>query len=86
MSLGYGKFPKPNRCRELFCPVQLELNIILIKLYIMKYTYWLIAILLLVSATSLAQGPPITADKPIMLGGGSFTIKTLMEFTQNGTG
>lgn len=27
----------------------------------------------------LAQGPPITADKPIMLGGGSFTAKTLIE-------
>ena len=33
-----------------------------------------------------AQGPPITADKPIMLGGNSFTSKTLMEFrnTQRG--
>ena len=33
-----------------------------------------------------AQGPPITADKPIMLGGGSFTAKTLTEnrFTQRG--
>ena len=46
----------------------------------MKYTYWLIAIILLVSSKSIAQGPPITADKPIMLGGGSFTTKTLMEF------
>ena len=26
-----------------------------------------------------AQGPPITADKPIMLGGKSFTVKTLTE-------
>jgi hypothetical protein len=26
-----------------------------------------------------AQGPPITADNPIMLGGGSFTIKSLTE-------
>jgi hypothetical protein len=26
-----------------------------------------------------AQGPPITADNPIMLGGGSFTVKTLTE-------
>lgn len=34
-----------------------------------------------------AQGPPITADKPIMLGGGSFTTKTLTEIrsTQRGT-
>jgi len=28
---------------------------------------------------SLSQGPPITADKPIMLGGKSFTVKTLSE-------
>ena len=34
-----------------------------------------------------AQGPPITADKPIMLGGKSFTIKTLTEIrtTEQGT-
>ncbi len=34
-----------------------------------------------------AQGPPITADKPIMLGGGSFTTKTLTEIrkTERGT-
>lgn len=34
----------------------------------------------------VAQGPPITADKPIMLGGGSFTTKTLTEirFTERG--
>ena len=33
-----------------------------------------------------AQGPPITGDKPIMLGGGSFTVKTLTEnrFTERG--
>ncbi|UZO80857.1 hypothetical protein NBT05_18195 [Aquimarina sp. ERC-38] len=34
-----------------------------------------------------AQGPPITADKPIMLGGKSFTTKTLTEIrnTERGT-
>lgn len=34
-----------------------------------------------------AQGPPITADKPIMLGGNSFTTKTLTEIrkTERGT-
>ena len=34
-----------------------------------------------------SQGPPITADKPIMLGGNSFTIKTLTEVrtTNRGT-
>lgn len=34
-----------------------------------------------------AQGPPITADKPIMLGGKSFTVKTLTEIrtTNQGT-
>jgi len=36
---------------------------------------------------SWSQGPPITADKPIMLGGNSFTIKTLSEIrnTERGT-
>ena len=34
-----------------------------------------------------AQGPPITSDKPIMLGGKSFTVKTLTEIrsTERGT-
>jgi len=34
-----------------------------------------------------AQGPPITADKPIMLGGKSFTVRTLSEIrnTERGT-
>lgn len=44
----------------------------------MKFYFWLIAILL-VQTASIAQGPPITADKPIMLGGNSFTTKTLTE-------
>ena len=33
-----------------------------------------------------AQGPPITADKPIMLGGGSFTAKTLIEHRKTAMG
>ena len=52
----------------------------------------IIYILFFVSAffyteVSLAQGPPITADKPIMLGGKSFTVKTLTEIrnTERGT-
>ncbi|WP_438962317.1 hypothetical protein [Nonlabens sp.] len=38
-------------------------------------------------AKAYAQGPPITADKPIMLGGNSFTTKTLTEIrnTERGT-
>lgn len=31
-------------------------------------------------AKAYPQGPPITADKPIMLGGNSFTTKTLVEY------
>jgi hypothetical protein len=36
---------------------------------------------------AISQGPPITADKPIMLGGKSFTTKTLTEIrsTERGT-
>lgn len=35
---------------------------------------------------SVAQGPPITGDKPIMLGGGSFTTKTLVEIRNTARG
>lgn len=55
----------------------------------MKKYRWLHAIspLVLVFFKVSAQGPPITSDKPIMLGGGSFTTKTLAEVrsTQRGT-
>jgi len=34
----------------------------------------------------IAQGPPITADNPIMLGGNSFTAKTLVEIRNTGRG
>ncbi len=37
-------------------------------------------------AKAYAQGPPITADKPIMLGGNSFTTKTLVEIRNNDRG
>lgn len=37
-------------------------------------------------AIAVAQGPPITADNPIMLGGGSFTAKTLMEIRNTNRG
>ncbi len=33
-----------------------------------------------------AQGPPITTDKPIMLGGKSFTVKTLTEIRTTNSG
>ncbi len=36
--------------------------------------------------TTLAQGPPITGDKPIMLGGNSFTAKTLVEIRNTNRG
>lgn len=35
---------------------------------------------LVCSGSLIAQGPPITADKPIMLGGGAVILKTLTEF------
>ena len=57
------------------------------QLLMKKTFYWsvLIATLLLHSA-SLAQGPPITSDKPIMLGGKSFTTKTLTEIRNTNRG
>jgi len=43
----------------------------------MKHIFLVVA--LFAFAKAYTQGPPITADKPIMLGGGSFTAKTLTE-------
>ncbi len=37
-------------------------------------------VMIMASADGLAQGPPITADKPIMLGGNTIVIRTLTEF------
>lgn len=43
----------------------------------MKHFFLVVA--LFAFAKAYTQGPPITADKPIMLGGGSFTVKSLVE-------
>ena len=45
----------------------------------MKFT---IMVMLLACSTLLAQGPPITGDKPIMLGKGRGVVKTLTEIRQ----
>nr|WP_042295415.1 hypothetical protein [Nonlabens ulvanivorans] len=47
----------------------------------------MVALIVFAFAKAYAQGPPITADKPIMLGGNSFTMKTLTEIrnTERGT-
>ncbi len=50
-----------------------------VKLIKMK-NYILVLVTFFAFAKAFSQGPPITADKPIMLGGGSFTTKTLIEF------
>ena len=49
---------------------------------------YLWCLLLCVGATLTlpAQGPPITADKPIMLGSKTFVVKTLTEFRRAGHG
>jgi len=39
-----------------------------------------------ITSTSVAQGPPITGDKPIMLGGNSTVIKTLTEIRNTEVG
>lgn len=51
----------------------------------MKYVF--IGFCMLLSVVIYAQGPPITADKPIMLGAKSFTVRTLTEIrtTNQGT-
>ncbi|GAK89716.1 hypothetical protein JCM19297_338 [Nonlabens ulvanivorans] len=47
----------------------------------------MVALIVFAFAKAYSQGPPITADKPIMLGGNSFTMKTLTEIrnTERGT-
>ncbi|ARN78710.1 hypothetical protein BST97_12300 [Nonlabens spongiae] len=52
----------------------------------MKICLWVVFVVL-AFAKAYPQGPPITADKPIMLGGNSFTMKTLTEIrnTERGT-
>ncbi|WP_124979897.1 hypothetical protein [Nonlabens xiamenensis] len=52
----------------------------------MKY-YIFLVVVVFAFAKATPQGPPITSDKPIMLGGKSFTAKTLTEIrnTERGT-
>ncbi|WP_411767861.1 hypothetical protein [Winogradskyella sp. A3E31] len=53
----------------------------------MKFYKCLMAVLLgLTAQLSVSQGPPITADKPIMLGGKSSIIKTLTEIRNTNQG
>lgn len=49
--------------------------------------YKILLVLIFAFAKAYPQGPPLTADKPIMLGGGSFIAKTLTEIrvTEEGT-
>ncbi len=53
----------------------------------MKNNFLILVALFTSRVLLFGQGPPITADKPIMLGGKSFTVKTLTEIrtTQRGT-
>ena len=53
----------------------------------MKFNKYLLGVLLsITSAIGFAQGPPITADKPIMLGGNSVILKTLTEIRDTNEG
>ena len=54
----------------------------------MKKIYIIVSVITFVALTNngLAQGPPITADKPIMLGGQTKLIKTLSEFRKTESG
>ncbi len=45
----------------------------------MKTYYWLLALCWVFATGARAQGPPITSDKPIMLGAGSLTAMSLVE-------
>jgi len=51
-----------------------------------KKNILLLSLLGLFCMPLFAQGPPITADKPIMLGGGSFTVKSLIEHRKTAAG
>lgn len=55
----------------------------------MNFKTWLFAILLSLNFfgnKTFAQGPPITAESPIMLGGGTFLMKTLTEIRSTNQG
>ncbi len=45
----------------------------------MKTNSWLLCFFTLLYAGLYAQGPPITSDKPIMLGAGSYTVNSLVQ-------
>ena len=45
-----------------------------------RFTFVFLFVAVLFSSNAIAQGPPITADKPIMLSKGSFIAKTLTEY------
>lgn len=53
----------------------------------MQNQHWLVILLLVfMSSIGAAQGPPITSDKPIMLGEGTWVIKSLTEIRKTETG
>jgi hypothetical protein len=53
----------------------------------MYYKIWLLAIITIITTqVTIAQGPPITGDKPIMLGGNTFVFKTLTEIRNSDEG
>ena len=54
----------------------------------MKKLYIAIVILISIAFTNkaLSQGPPITGDKPVMLGANSWVVKTLTEIRNTETG
>ncbi len=54
----------------------------------MHFTKWCIGLIIFLCCgyNSFAQGPPITADKPIMLGANSWVIKSLTEIRSTNEG
>ena len=55
--------------------------------FTMNYKTWLLAISITIFSQNIyGQGPPITADKPIMLGGNTVVIKTLTEIRNTNEG
>ena len=52
----------------------------------MKKFLGVLAVIAVVATGSYAQGPPITADKPIMIGSKTFIAKTLTEYRRAGHG
>ncbi|MFC7356656.1 hypothetical protein ACFQO1_03075 [Jejudonia soesokkakensis] len=50
------------------------------------YQLLVVVFMLFIAKTTIAQGPPITSDKPIMLGGNTFIFKTLTEIRNTNEG